>query len=101
MQLGLLNMLSVLKKESFTRNPVIMSEVAVLASSVKTRIQEIAKQAMALASGLQNAAPGEKDIPNASIQYLLAVSDALNEISEQLEMLEQQGYTARQRPPSS
>lgn len=96
-------MLSTLKKVSFTRDTVIMSEVAVLASSVKTRIQEIAKQAMALASGLQNAAPGEKDIPNASIQYLLAIADALNEIAEQLETLEQQGYTSgnRQRPPSS
>ncbi len=64
-----------------------MSEIAVQAASAKTRLLEIAKQAGALAAGLQNVAPGDKEAPNVSIQYLTAIADALTKIAEDCEDL--------------
>ncbi|HTM63613.1 MAG TPA: hypothetical protein VL360_03830 [Gammaproteobacteria bacterium] len=60
-----------------------MSEIAVQAESAKTEILKIAKQAGTLASGLQNAAPGDKDAPNASIQYLIAITETLTNIADE------------------
>ncbi len=82
---------------------VIMSEIAVQAAAVKAKLVEISKQAAALSAGLQNAAPGEKDTPNPSIQYLTAVSDALAAIAEECEVLMRPGSTPRaeDEPPSS
>jgi len=66
---------------------IIMNEISVQAASVKMKITEISKQAAALAAGLQNAAPGEKDAPNVSIQYLTAVAEALAAVADQCEDL--------------
>lgn len=66
---------------------VIMSEIAVQAAAVKIRLTEIAGQAAALATGLQNAAPGEKDKPNPSIQYLSAIAEVLQALSEECEAI--------------
>ena len=66
-----------------------MSEIAVQAASVKAKLLEIAKQSSALAAGLQNAAPGDKDAPNASIQYLAAIAEALAAIAEECDELSQ------------
>lgn len=70
---------------------VIMSEIAVQAAAVKTRLTEIAGQAAALATGLQNAAPGDKDKPNPSIQYLSAVAEALQALAEECEEIMRPG----------
>lgn len=59
-----------------------MSEIAIEAASTKTKLLEIAKQAAVLSAGLQNAAPGERETPNASIQYLTAIADLLAEIAD-------------------
>lgn len=64
-----------------------MSEIAVQAASAKTRLLEIAKQADTLAAGLQNVAPGDKDTPNVSIQYLSAIADVLTQLAEECEEL--------------
>lgn len=57
-----------------------MTDIAVLATSIKTTLLEVAKQASTLGIGLQNAAPGEKrGVPNYSVQYLLEVSQALKQ----------------------
>lgn len=75
-------MLCLMNEEVLNRAVIIMSEIAVLAASAKTTLNEIAKQAMALGTGLQNAAPGEKSgSPNNSVQYLLTTSEALAKIA--------------------
>lgn len=67
---------------------VIMSDIMIVAASVKSTILEIAKQSSALGTGLQNAAPGEKTgTPNNSVQYLLSTADDLTKIAEELEKL--------------
>jgi len=66
---------------------LIMSEIAVQAAAVKTRMTEIAGQASALATGLQNAAPGDKDAPNPSIQYLSAIAEVLHQLAEDCEVI--------------
>lgn len=61
-----------------------MSELAVIAATAKITLQEIAKQSAALATGLQNAAPGSKSLtPNNSIQYLFNISEILAKLAEQ------------------
>ena len=63
---------------------VAMSDAAIVAASVKLALTDIAKQASALGSGLQNAAPGDKTgTPNNSVSYLLAISDHLSKIAEE------------------
>lgn len=66
-----------------------MSEIAVQAAAAKAKLLEISKQAAALAAGLQSAAPGDKDTPNPSIQYLSTIADALAEIAAECEELNQ------------
>lgn len=85
---------------SQTRIVVIMSEIIVQAASVKMRLEEVAKQAAALAAGLQNASPGEKDAPNASIQYLTAMADALAELTEDCDELIHPGAAPPSDSPS-
>lgn len=62
---------------------VVMSDLAILAASIKTTLLEVAKQASALGIGLQNAAPGDKlGTPNNSVQYLLSTSESLAKLAE-------------------
>jgi hypothetical protein len=64
----------------------IMSDLRILAVSTRGSLLEIAKQAAALGTGLQNAAPGDKTgTPNNSVQYLLAISAGLNKIALECE----------------
>lgn len=61
-----------------------MSDAAILAASIKTGLLDVAKQAAALGTGLQNAAPGTKaGAPNNSVSYLLAVSDSLSKLAQE------------------
>lgn len=70
-----------------------MSDMAVLAFSVKAALLEIATQANALGVGLQNASPGEKgNVPNQSIQYLLEVSAYLVKKAEALDFMKESGH---------
>ncbi len=65
-----------------------MSELAIWAATVKTAIHDIAKQAAALGTGLQNAAPGDKTgTPNNSVQYLVDTSEHLDHVVEQIEKM--------------
>lgn len=67
---------------------IVMSDLAILAASVKTTLLDIAKQASALGVGLQNAAPGDKlGVPNSSVQYLLETSELLTKIANECEAL--------------
>lgn len=71
-----------------TKVVTVMSEVAILAATVKTTFLEIAKQAGALGVGLQNAAPGEKSAtPNNSVQYLLHTHELLAKLAEECDQL--------------
>lgn len=64
----------------------IMSDLTILAASVKTTLIEIARNASSLGTALQNAAPGEKSgTPNNSVQYLLNISDVLLKYAEECE----------------
>jgi hypothetical protein len=91
-------MLNIRSYSDHTGIVVAMSEIAVQAASVKLKLLEISKQAAALAAGLQNAAPGEKDTPNPSIQYLTSISDALTNIAEECEALINSGSTSSSAP---
>lgn len=65
-----------------------MSEMAIIAASMKSTLKEIAKQATALGTGLQNAAPGDKTgAPNNSVQYLLSIAENLGKIAEECDKL--------------
>lgn len=62
---------------------IIMTDIAILAASIKTTLLEVSKQASALGVGLQNAAPADKSgTPNNSVQYLLEVSENLSKLAE-------------------
>jgi hypothetical protein len=65
----------------------IMSEIAVQAAVVKSKLMELSRQAGTLAVGLQNAAPGEQDAPNTTIQYLSAIAEALQTLSERCDQI--------------
>jgi hypothetical protein len=70
------------------RMVIIMSDMDILAATVKSALRDIAKQAGALGTGLQNAAPGSKsDTPNNSVQYLLSVSDVLIKTADDCDAL--------------
>ncbi len=71
-----------------------MSEIAIEAASTKTKLLEIAKQASVLSAGLQNAAPGERESPNASIQYLTAIAEVLAAIAEDCDEMVQPSATS-------
>lgn len=63
-----------------------MSDLSILAAMAKATLQEVAKQASGLGTGLQNAAPGDKtNTPNNSVEYLLAISDALEKSARKCE----------------
>ena len=63
-----------------------MSDIALLAASIKGSLLDIAKQAEALGIGLENVAPGSKrDKPNNSVVYLHATSESLIKIAEKCE----------------
>lgn len=65
-----------------------MSDIAIIKATAKTTLMEIAKQAAALGTGLQMAAPGDKaGAPNHSVQYLLSTSESLAKIAEDCEKL--------------
>ncbi|MBX3709863.1 MAG: hypothetical protein KIT56_04705 [Gammaproteobacteria bacterium] len=65
-----------------------MSDALILAASIKTELLEVAKQAGALGTGLQNAAPGDKaGAPNHSVSYLLGISEGLTKIAQECEEL--------------
>lgn len=76
-------MLNIRSNPGHARVVFVMSEIAVQAASAKTKLLEIAKQASTLSAGLQNAAPGDKDTPNISIQYLSSIADILINIAEE------------------
>ena len=65
-----------------------MSDMDVLTATVKSTLQEIGKQASALGTGLQNAAPSDKaEKPNNSVQYLLGISDVLVKVADECDEL--------------
>jgi hypothetical protein len=67
---------------------VVMNDLAIIVALVKGIFLEIAKQELALGTGLQNAAPGDKTgQPNKSVQYLLDGADALTKLAEQCDEL--------------
>lgn len=66
----------------------VMSELAIWAATIKTAIRDIGKQAAALGTGLQNAAPGDKTgTPNNSVQYLVDTSEQLEQVVEKIEKM--------------
>ena len=65
-----------------------MSDLAIIAALVKSTLLEIAKQELALGTGLQNAAPGDKTgQPNRSVQYLIDSSEILTKLAEECDEL--------------
>lgn len=69
-----------------------MSELAIWAATIKTSLRDIGKQASALGTGLQNAAPGDKTgAPNNSVQYLTETSEQLEHVVEQIEKMLESG----------
>jgi len=67
---------------------VIMSDFRILTVTTGGTLRDIAKQAAALATGLQNAAPGDKaGTPNNSVAYLFAVSESLAKSADLCEQL--------------
>jgi hypothetical protein len=68
------------------RMMTVMSDIAIIAGSIKTTLLEIAKQSSALGTGLQNAAPGTKGLAaNKSVQYLLETFESLAKKAEECE----------------
>lgn len=73
---------------SYSAGGFLMTDAAIIAATTKITLQEISKQASALGNGLLNAAPADKSgVPNNSVQYLLAVAEALNKIALQCDLL--------------
>ena len=65
-----------------------MSDLTILAATIKGSVLDIAKQAKGLADGLQNVAPGSKTgTPNNSIQYLFSIHEGLGKIAAECEKL--------------
>lgn len=58
---------------------IIMTDLSLMATQVSSSLYEIARQAAALGTGLQNAAPDSG--PNPSIDYLFAVAESLTKIA--------------------
>lgn len=65
---------------------LVMSDIAILTAVIKAGLLEIAKQEIALGTGLQNAAP-ETGVPNRSVQYLLDAAEYLQEAVKQCDEL--------------
>lgn len=67
-----------------TGKMIFMSDVAIIAALIKSTLLEISKQELALGTGLQNAAPGDKSgVPNKSVQYLLDGADCFAKLALQ------------------
>ena len=65
-----------------------MSNWAILAATIKTSLQDAAKQSSGLATGLENAAPGDKKgSPNNSVEYLHAITKELEKSAALCEQL--------------
>lgn len=65
-----------------------MSDAVILAAAIKTALMEISRQAGALGSGLQNAAPGDKSgAPNNSVSYLLSIADNLAKMASECDKI--------------
>ena len=60
----------------------IMNEMAIQALAVKNEFNDLSKHTGTLALGLQNAALGEKGASNPTIEYLFAITEALQKFSE-------------------
>jgi hypothetical protein len=66
----------------------IMTDMAIIKATAKVTLLDIAKQAKALGTGLQNAAPADKSgTPNNSIQYLFSVAECLATLAENCDTL--------------
>lgn len=77
-----------------------MTDLVLLTASAKTTLLEIAKQAGALGSGLQNVAPGDKNgTPNNSVQYLLTASESLAQLAIECEALISESSDVKQNKP--
>jgi hypothetical protein len=65
-----------------------MIDLTVVIATAETSLLDVARQTSGLATGLQNAAPGDKsNAPNKSVQYLFEISERLNEIAEKCKKL--------------
>ena len=60
-----------------------MIDLALLITTAASELDSLAKQTLHLGTGLQNAAPGNTNTPNQSIQYLFEISQVLSEKSTQ------------------
>lgn len=70
-----------------------MSDALVLAASIRTTLLEVAKQAEALGSGLQNAAqPG---MSSNSVSYLLFISENIQQAAEECVKLQSLSSTSK------
>ena len=77
----------------------IMSELAILAASMKTALLEVAKQAQALGIGLQNAAPGDKSgVANDTIAYLLETAEMLRQVARDCDFSDTMQQDLRRSP---
>lgn len=61
-----------------------MSNIAILAATIHEELNALSNQAGRLAEGLQNVAPAA-GASNNSIEYLLAISDAMKKSAEMCE----------------
>ena len=61
-----------------------MSNLVMIAASVKEELSYLAEQSERLAQGLQNVAP-DSGVPNNSIEYLQAISDTMKSAAENCE----------------
>lgn len=70
-----------------------MTDTTILAASIKVTLDEIAKQAQGLGTGLLNAAPGDKSgAPNNSIQYLLDIAESISKTAEDCEKIAEKRF---------
>ena len=67
----------------------LMSNTPVVIQAARDRMVEVAKQAQALASGLQSVAPAELSAssPNTTVQYLFEISDQLQAYAKECDLL--------------
>lgn len=68
----------------------LMSNVPVVAKTVKSRLLEIAKEAQTLATGLQSVAPADlsqSSAANTTVQYLFEMSDQLQAYAKECDLL--------------
>ncbi|HEX4044817.1 MAG TPA: type IVB secretion system protein IcmQ [Gammaproteobacteria bacterium] len=79
-----------------------MTDMAVVITSTKNMLREIATQAKTLGVGLQNAAPGNKSgAPNYSVQYLVKTSENFSAWMEECDKLSALPHTAKKEQKES